>query len=94
MRQAAQQSRTDRSTETPRFDGFVSLGCRSRVSIAFPSVSPVADPIIGLLITLVIAQDHWDSWQTIYGAPAEIGFSGDRVGILRAGLVVDTRTRI
>jgi len=27
----------------------------------------IADPIIGLVITLVILKITWDSWQTIYG---------------------------
>jgi len=47
-----------------RIDGFVSLGV-----VASPIVvaigAPVADPIIGLLITLVILEVTWDSWRTI-----------------------------
>jgi cation diffusion facilitator family transporter len=45
-----------------RADGFVSLGVLA--SAAVVSVG-LADPIIGLLITLVIVRITWQSWQTI-----------------------------
>jgi cation diffusion facilitator family transporter len=49
-----------------RVDGFVSLGVvGSAIVVALGA--PIADPIIGLVITLVILKITWDSWQTIYG---------------------------
>jgi cation diffusion facilitator family transporter len=47
-----------------RVDGFVSLGV---VASAFVVAlgAPVADPIIGLVITLVILKITWDSWATV-----------------------------
>ncbi len=49
-----------------RIDGFVSLGVvLSAAAVALGA--PIADPVIGLLITLVILKITWDSWQTIYG---------------------------
>jgi len=47
-----------------RVDGFVSLGVVASalvVALGFPR----ADPIVGLLITLVILKITWDSWRTI-----------------------------
>ncbi len=49
-----------------RVDGFVSLGVVASAVIVSLGL-PVADPIIGLVITLVILKITWDSWQTIYG---------------------------
>jgi cation diffusion facilitator family transporter len=47
-----------------RVDGFVSLGVLA--SATFVSLGlPRADPIIGLIITLVILHITWESWQTI-----------------------------
>jgi len=47
-----------------RVDGFVSLGVVA--SAAFVAAgAPIADPIIGLLITLVILKITWDSWHTV-----------------------------
>ena len=49
-----------------RADGYVSLGVVA--SAFFVAVGlPVADPIIGLMITLAILKITWHSWQTIYG---------------------------
>ena len=49
-----------------RIDGFVSLGVvASAIVVALGA--PIADPIIGLVITAVILKITWDSWQTIYG---------------------------
>ena len=49
-----------------RVDGFVSLGVIvSAVVVALGL--PRADPIVGLLISLVILKITWDSWQTIHG---------------------------
>jgi len=47
-----------------RVDGFVSLGVLA--SAVFVGLGlPRADPIIGLVITLVILHITWESWQTI-----------------------------
>jgi cation diffusion facilitator family transporter len=47
-----------------RVDGFVSLGVVAS-AIFVAAGAPVADPIIGLLITLVILKITWDSWNTV-----------------------------
>src|SRR5215210_7951328 len=47
-----------------RVDGFVSLGVvASAVGVALGA--RIADPIIGLLITLVILKITWDSWRVV-----------------------------
>jgi cation diffusion facilitator family transporter len=47
-----------------RVDGFVSLGVvGSAVLVALGA--PIADPLIGLGITLVILKITWDSWRTV-----------------------------
>lgn len=47
-----------------RIDGFVSLGVV--VSAAVVALGArIADPIIGLVITLVIMKITWDSWRTV-----------------------------
>ena len=47
-----------------RTDGLVSLGVV--VSTIFVAVGlPVADPVIGLIITIMILRITWQSWQTI-----------------------------
>src|SRR5581483_8790502 len=49
-----------------RIDGFVSLGVvASAIVVALGA--KIADPLIGLAITIVILKITWDSWQTIYG---------------------------
>lgn len=51
-----------------RVDGFVSLGVL--LSAAFVALGlHVADPLIGLGITLVILKITWDSWHTVRAAP-------------------------
>jgi len=47
-----------------RVDGFVSLGVVAS-AIVVSLGAPIADPIIGLLITLVILKITWDSWRTV-----------------------------
>ena len=47
-----------------RIDGFVSLGVIASALVVALGV-PRADPIVGLLITLVILKITWDSWRTI-----------------------------
>jgi len=47
-----------------RIDGFVSLGVvASAIVVALGA--QIADPIIGLTITLVILKITWDSWRTV-----------------------------
>jgi divalent metal cation (Fe/Co/Zn/Cd) transporter len=47
-----------------RIDGFVSLGVVAS-AIAVAAHAPIADPIIGLAITLVILKITRNSWRTI-----------------------------
>jgi cation diffusion facilitator family transporter len=47
-----------------RIDGFVSLGVVASAAVVGLGV-PIADPIIGLVITLVILKITWDSWRTV-----------------------------
>jgi cation diffusion facilitator family transporter len=47
-----------------RTDGFVSLGVLLSAAVVALGV-PVADPIIGLAITLVILRITWQSWRTV-----------------------------
>ncbi len=47
-----------------RVDGFVSLGVL--LSAALVAVgAPIADPIVGLVITVVILRITWESWHTV-----------------------------
>ena len=53
--------------EHARADAFVSLGViASAIVVALGA--PIADPLIGLTITLAILRITWSSWQTIHGA--------------------------
>src|SRR5712692_10303223 len=47
-----------------RVDGFVSLGVLASAGVVALG-APVADPIIGLVITLVILRITWQSWRTV-----------------------------
>jgi cation diffusion facilitator family transporter len=47
-----------------RIDGFVSLGVVGSAAIVGLGL-PVADPVIGLVITLVILKITWDSWRVV-----------------------------
>ena len=47
-----------------RVDGFVSLGVVASAG-AVALGAPIADPIIGLVITVVILKITWDSWRTV-----------------------------
>ncbi len=59
-----------------RIDGFVSLGVvASAVVVALGA--QIADPIIGLTITLVILKITWDSWNTVRKAPIDLEHVGD-----------------
>ena len=54
-----------------RVDGFVSLGVIASAAVVALGFE-IADPIVGLIITLVILRITWQSWQTIRGAQIEI----------------------
>jgi cation diffusion facilitator family transporter len=47
-----------------RIDGFVSLGVVASATVVALGAQ-IADPIIGLVITLVILKITWDSWRTV-----------------------------
>ena len=47
-----------------RIDGFVSLGVVASAAVVALGAQ-IADPIIGLVITLVILRITWDSWRTV-----------------------------
>ena len=47
-----------------RVDGFVSLGVLATAAVVALGV-PIADPILGLGITLVILHIAWDAWGTV-----------------------------
>jgi cation diffusion facilitator family transporter len=49
-----------------RVDGFVSLGVIASAAVVSLGL-PLADPVIGLVITLVILKITWESWQTVRG---------------------------
>jgi cation diffusion facilitator family transporter len=50
-----------------RVDGFVSLGVVAS-ALAVAAGAGIADPLIGLALTLVIVKITWDSWRTIKAA--------------------------
>jgi divalent metal cation (Fe/Co/Zn/Cd) transporter len=47
-----------------RIDGFVSVGVIA-TAIAVALGARIADPSIGLVITVVILKITWDSWRTV-----------------------------
>jgi len=49
-----------------RSDAFVSVGV-GLSAIAVALGAPIADPIIGLLITILILRITWESWNTVRG---------------------------
>jgi cation diffusion facilitator family transporter len=50
-----------------RVDGYVSLSVIASAAVVALGV-PIADPLIGLTITVVILKITWDSWRTVHGA--------------------------
>jgi divalent metal cation (Fe/Co/Zn/Cd) transporter len=54
-----------------RVDGFVSLGVIASAAVVALGLQ-IADPIIGLIITLVILHITWDSWHTVRSGEIEI----------------------
>jgi cation diffusion facilitator family transporter len=72
------RSRAGRQLESPaliadgahaRADAYVSLAVVASAGAVAAGV-PVADPLIGLAITLVILRIAWDSWRTVRGSHA------------------------
>jgi cation diffusion facilitator family transporter len=59
-----------------RIDGFVSLGVVASAIVVALGVQ-IADPIIGLTITLVILKITWDSWDTVRKATIDLEHVGD-----------------
>jgi cation diffusion facilitator family transporter len=55
-----------------RIDGFVSLGVVTSAAAVGLGV-PIADPLIGLVITTVILKITWDSWRTVSGHEPHAG---------------------
>jgi len=49
-----------------RADAYVSLGVVASAAVVAAGV-PIADPLIGLAITLVILRITWQSWRTVRG---------------------------
>jgi cation diffusion facilitator family transporter len=54
-----------------RVDGFVSLGVIASAGVVALGLQ-IADPIIGLIITLVILRITWDSWNTVRSAEIDL----------------------
>ena len=59
-----------------RIDGFVSLGVVASAIVVGLGVS-IADPIIGLVITVVILKITWDSWRTVRAAKIDLDYVDD-----------------
>lgn len=59
-----------------RIDGFVSLGVVASAIVVGLGLN-IADPIIGLLITLVILKITWDSWRTVRAAKIDLDYVED-----------------
>jgi divalent metal cation (Fe/Co/Zn/Cd) transporter len=51
-----------------RVDGYVSLGVLASASVVAAGID-IADPLIGLAITIVILKITWDSWHTVRADP-------------------------
>jgi len=54
-----------------RVDGFVSLGVLASAAVVALGLN-VADPVIGLIITLVILRITWASWHTVRNAEIDL----------------------
>ena len=62
-----------------RIDGFVSLGVVASAIVVALGVQ-VADPIIGLTITLVILKITWEAWHTVRNAEIDLDHIDDDHG--------------
>ena len=56
-----------------RVDGFVSLGVVGSAIVVGLGAN-IADPIIGLVITVVILKITWDSWNTVRAATIDLEY--------------------
>ncbi|HWE83037.1 MAG TPA: cation transporter, partial [Gaiellaceae bacterium] len=56
-----------------RVDGFVSLDVVATAFLVAVGLK-LADPIIGLIITLVILKITWDSWRTVRAATIDLDY--------------------
>jgi cation diffusion facilitator family transporter len=54
-----------------RVDGFVSLGVPASAAVVALGLN-IADPVIGLVITLVILRITWESWHTVRNADIDL----------------------
>ena len=54
-----------------RVDGFVSLGVLASAAVVALGLQ-LADPVIGLVITLVILHITWESWDTVRKAEIDL----------------------
>jgi cation diffusion facilitator family transporter len=59
-----------------RIDGFVSLGVVASALVVSLGAQ-IADPIVGLAITLVILKITWDSWHTVRHAEIDLDHIDD-----------------
>ena len=59
-----------------RIDGFVSLSVVASAVVVGLGVQ-IADPIIGLIITIVILKITWDSWRTVRAAKIDLDYVED-----------------
>ena len=59
-----------------RVDGFVSLGVLANAAVVGLGVN-IADPVIGLVITLVILRITWESWHTVRNGEIDLGHIDD-----------------
>ena len=49
------------------YDAIIAGGGLIGSAIAVALSAPIADQIIGLVITPIVLKSTWESWQTIYG---------------------------
>ena len=54
-----------------RVDGFVSLGVVTSATLVALGAQ-IADPVVGLVITLVILRITWESWHTVRTAEIDL----------------------
>ena len=59
-----------------RVDGFVSLGVLATAAFVAAGLER-ADPVIGLVITLVILRITWDAWHTVRNAELDLAHIDD-----------------
>lgn len=60
-----------------RIDGCVSLGVLASAAVVALGLN-LADPVIGLVITLVILHITWESWHTVRNAEIDLDHIDDQ----------------